>query len=103
MVGWHHRLNGHEFEQTLGGGDGQGSLDSVLWSVGSQRVQHVLVTEQQRAQMLACVVCGVSGLVREWGWLIPWTLPPAPLTHPSREAAQAGKSASPGWLPGGGC
>ena len=27
MVGWHHRLNGHEFEQTLGGGDGQGSLE----------------------------------------------------------------------------
>ena len=26
MVGWHHRLNGHEFEQTLGDGDGQGSL-----------------------------------------------------------------------------
>ena len=26
MVGWHHRLNGHEFEQTLGIGNGQGSL-----------------------------------------------------------------------------
>ena len=26
MVGWHHRLNGHEFEQTLGVDDGQGSL-----------------------------------------------------------------------------
>ena len=26
MVGWHHQLNGHEFEQVLGGGDGQGSL-----------------------------------------------------------------------------
>ena len=26
MVGWHHRLNGHEFEQTPGVGDGQGSL-----------------------------------------------------------------------------
>ena len=26
MVGWHHRLNGHEFEQVLGVGDGQGSL-----------------------------------------------------------------------------
>ena len=25
MVGWHHRLNGHEFEQALGVGDGQGS------------------------------------------------------------------------------
>ena len=26
MVGWHHRLDGHEFEQTLGVDDGQGSL-----------------------------------------------------------------------------
>ena len=26
MVGWHHRLNGCEFEQTLGDGEGQGSL-----------------------------------------------------------------------------
>ena len=26
MVGWHHRLNGHEFEQALGVGEGQGSL-----------------------------------------------------------------------------
>ena len=26
MVGWHHRLNGNEFESALGVGDGQGSL-----------------------------------------------------------------------------
>ena len=26
MVGWHHQLEGHEFEQTPGVGDGQGSL-----------------------------------------------------------------------------
>ena len=26
MAGWHHRLNGHEFEWTLGVGDGQGGL-----------------------------------------------------------------------------
>ena len=26
MVGWHHGLNGHEFEHTLGVGDVQGSL-----------------------------------------------------------------------------
>ena len=26
MVGWYHRLSGHEFEQALGIGDGQGSL-----------------------------------------------------------------------------
>ena len=26
MVGWHHQLDGHEFKQALGVGDGQGSL-----------------------------------------------------------------------------
>jgi len=26
MVGWHHQLNGHEFEQTPGDGEGQRSL-----------------------------------------------------------------------------
>ena len=26
MVGWHHQVNGHEFEQTLGDSEGQGSL-----------------------------------------------------------------------------
>ena len=27
MVGWPHPLNGHEFEQALGDGEGQGSLE----------------------------------------------------------------------------
>ena len=32
MVGWHHQLGGHEFEQALGVGDGQGSLACYsLW------------------------------------------------------------------------
>ena len=26
MVGWHHQFNKHEFEQTLGNGERQGSL-----------------------------------------------------------------------------
>ena len=27
MVGWHHQLNGHKFEYTLGDGEGQGNLE----------------------------------------------------------------------------
>ena len=34
-VGWHHRLNGHEFEQAPGVGDGQGSL--VCHSPGGRK------------------------------------------------------------------
>ena len=45
MVGWHHCLNGHEFEQTLGDGEGTGK-PGVLQSVGSQRVRQDLATER---------------------------------------------------------
>ena len=27
IVGWHHQLNGHEFEKAPGDGEGQGSLE----------------------------------------------------------------------------
>jgi len=43
MVGWHHWLSGHEFEQTLGDNEGQGSLQSM----GSQRVGSDLATKGQ--------------------------------------------------------
>ena len=33
MVGWHHWLNGHEFEQALGGSEGQGSLAAAVCGV----------------------------------------------------------------------
>ena len=46
MVRWHQRRDGHEFEQTSGAGDGQGSL--VCCSPWGGRVQHNLVTEQQQ-------------------------------------------------------
>ena len=29
MVGWHHRLNGHEFEQTLGDSEEKGKSDML--------------------------------------------------------------------------
>ena len=34
MVGWHHRLNGHEFGKTPGIGDGQGGLVCCMQSRG---------------------------------------------------------------------
>ena len=43
MVGWHHRFNGHEFEQALGVGDGQGSL--VWCSPWGCKVGHDWATE----------------------------------------------------------
>jgi len=35
IVGWHHQLNGHEFERALGDGEGQGSL--VCWSLWDRK------------------------------------------------------------------
>ena len=49
MIEYHHQLNGHEFEQTLGDSGGQRSL--VLQSMGSQRVGHNLLTEQQQSRI----------------------------------------------------
>ena len=44
MVGWHHRLNRHEFEKIPGVGDGQGGL--VCCSSWGCRVRHDWATEQ---------------------------------------------------------
>ena len=46
MVGWYHRLNGHESEQAPGVGDGQGSL--ACCSPWGYRVGHNSVSEQQQ-------------------------------------------------------
>ena len=45
MVGWHHQLNGHEFEQTLRESEGQGSL--ACCSPWGCKESDMLVTEQQ--------------------------------------------------------
>ena len=44
MVGWHHQLNGHEFEQILGDNEGQESLE-----------------------------CSVHKVTKSWTWLSTWT------------------------------
>ena len=37
MVGWHHPLNRHEFEQALGGGEGQGSLSCCFHGIANSQ------------------------------------------------------------------
>ena len=39
MVGWHHRFNGHEFEQTPGDDEGQGSLECCIHGVAKSEEQ----------------------------------------------------------------
>ena len=40
MLGWHHQLNGYEFEKALGDGEGQGSL-ACCSSMGLQRTEQL--------------------------------------------------------------
>ena len=39
MVGWHHKFNGHELEQTLGDSEGQGRDDGNVFSPFKNPVQ----------------------------------------------------------------
>ena len=51
MVGWHHQLSGHEFEQTLGDSEGQGNL--ACWSPRSCK----------ESNMTILVLENVSGII----------------------------------------
>ena len=48
LVGWQHEINAHEFEQTPGDSEGQGSL--ACCSPWGLKELHATVTEQQQEQ-----------------------------------------------------
>ena len=49
MFGWHHRLNGQEFEQTPGEGEGQGSLGCCSpWGCKESDVTQQLSNKKMR-------------------------------------------------------
>ena len=52
MVGWHRGLNGHEFEQTLGDGAGQGGLAYCSYREAESDTTQRLNTEQALCQSL---------------------------------------------------
>ena len=54
MVGWHHCLSGHEFEQAPGVGDGQ--RPGVLQSMRSERVGHDKATQLNWTEKFHCCV-----------------------------------------------
>ena len=69
MVGWHHRLNGHEFEQALGGGEGQGRL--VCCSPRSHKDQAQLsnwTTTNGHVLLLKIVPCPFPPASSEASW-----------------------------------
>ena len=54
MVGWHHRLNEHEFEQSLGDDEGQGSLVCCSpW--GHEESESQTVMKQHTRRLGLCI------------------------------------------------
>ena len=52
-VGWHHRFNGHEFEQTQGDSEGQGSLACCSpWGHKESDTTEKLITTAVKRNML---------------------------------------------------
>ena len=49
IIGWHHQLSGHEFEQAPGDGEEQRNL--ACCSPWGHRVRYNLVTEQQQGHL----------------------------------------------------
>ena len=69
MVGWHHQINGHEFEQALGDSKGQGSLVCCSpWRL--QKVRQVWVTEQQQWLLNFLEICHFKALSLYSSYLI---------------------------------
>ena len=53
MVGWHHQLNGQEFEQTPGDGEGQGNVSCLsLWGHKESDTTEQLSTAQHSTSYL---------------------------------------------------
>ena len=52
MVRWHHRLDGHQFEQTLGDGEGQGSLGGCRVAKNQTRLSSSVVLVAQSCPTL---------------------------------------------------
>ena len=65
MVGWHHRLSGHDFEQTLGR-EWRTGKPGMLQSMRSQRVRLNLATEQPSLSL-----CTRPHKCHSQSWLIP--------------------------------
>ena len=56
MVGWHHQFNGHEFEQTPGDSEEQGSLVCCMWHMRSQKVRHDWATNNNKRSNFSSLV-----------------------------------------------
>ena len=52
MVGWHHQFNGHEFEQTPGDSEGQGSLGAAVYGVAESDMTEQLNNKSKETEFI---------------------------------------------------
>ena len=84
MVGWHHQLSGHEFEQALGVGDGQGGLarcspwghkesDTTEWLnwTGTHVMSPVMALQDVHVLLPGTFTCGTLHGQRDFAGVIP--------------------------------
>ena len=110
MVRWHHQLNGREFEQTPGDGEGQRSL--VCCSPWGCEVRHDWVTEQQNCFLpappkfgsVSVPVTHAAGTAMCLQWLSPsgqvWLGGSGQLIHQPRRADEMASDTMQPLLPG---
>ena len=79
IVGWHHWLNGHEFEQTLR--QWRSGKPGVLQSMGWQRIGHEWTTEQQNTLTLYLLLMLNSNQLYPVGAYSSWLLSPFTRTY----------------------
>ena len=68
MVGWHHQLNGHEFEQFLGDSGGL-EEPGMLEAMRLQKVRHDLEVEQQQSCVGSSLPC-IGSLLLHMGFFL---------------------------------
>ena len=79
IAGWHHCLNGREFEQTPGDGEGQGSLECYS-SRGCKESDTTTQTEQQKTVVfpvsgifsLLPILCLIKACTSSWKMSLRW-------------------------------
>ena len=63
MIGWHHQLNGHKFDHTLGNSEGQGSLACCSpWGCKESDMTERQQTSFQDPIWLLCLCLSLQGL-----------------------------------------